>query len=54
VRLRGKVTPEAWDPHTGQFSIPQYSHIVEDGQPLTRVKLSLSPVHSVFIIGKHL
>jgi hypothetical protein len=52
VRLRGKFTPEAWDPHTGGFSIPHYSHVVEDGQPVTRVKLSLSPVHSLFIIGK--
>jgi hypothetical protein len=52
VRLRGKITPEAWDPHTGQFSVPQYSHAVEDGQPVTWVKLSLSPVRSLFITGR--
>jgi len=32
VRLRGKVRPEAWDPHTGQFAVPQFSHPVEHGQ----------------------
>jgi hypothetical protein len=52
VRLRGRITPETWDPHTGRFSVPQYSHAVEDGQAVTRVKLSLSPVHSVFITGR--
>jgi len=51
VRLRGKFTPEAWDPHTGQFSVPEYGNTVEDGQPVTKVKLTLSPVHSIFIIA---
>ena len=52
VRLRGRITPEAWDPHTGHFSTPQYSHAVEDGQPVTRVTLNLNRVHSLFIVGK--
>ena len=52
VRLRGKITPEAWDPHTGQFSISDLSYAVENGQSVTRVKLTLGPVHSLFIIGK--
>jgi hypothetical protein len=51
VRLRGQFKLEAWDPHTGQFSVPAYSNTLEDGQPVTRTKLSLSPVHSVFIIA---
>jgi hypothetical protein len=51
VRLRGHVTPEAWDPHTGQFSIPQYSHKIENGRPVTTLKLTLGPVRSLFIIG---
>ncbi|MCX6925173.1 MAG: glycosyl hydrolase [Verrucomicrobia bacterium] len=52
VRLRGKMRPEAWDPHTGKFSVPEYSHSVEEGQPMTRVKLALEPVHSIFIVGR--
>ena len=52
VRLRGKITPEAWDPHTGRISVPEYSQTVEDDQPVTKVRLALSPVHSVFIIGE--
>jgi hypothetical protein len=51
VRLRGQITPEAWDPHTGQFFKPQYSQTVEYGQPVTRFKLTLRSVHSLFIIG---
>ena len=52
VRLRGKIKPETWDPHTGLFSTPQYSREVEEGHSVTRVNLSLAPVHSLFIIGK--
>jgi hypothetical protein len=52
VRLRGKINPELWDPHTGKFSVPGYSHAVEHGQSVTRVHLTLDPVHSLFIIGK--
>ena len=51
VRLRGKIKPESWDPHTGKFSVPEYSRVVEDSQPVTRVKLALNPVHSLFIVG---
>jgi hypothetical protein len=52
VRLRGTLNLEAWDPHSGQFSIPPFSHTVEDGQPVTKVGLALGPVRSLFIIGK--
>jgi hypothetical protein len=51
ARLRGKLTMEAWDPHSGQCSVPEYTNTVEDGQPVTRVKLTLSPVHSLFIVA---
>jgi len=51
VRLRGRLTPEAWNPHTGQFSVPEYTATVEDGQPVTKVRLSLGPVHSLFIVA---
>jgi hypothetical protein len=52
VRLRGKITPEAWDPHTGRFSVPEYAHGAEGGRSVPQVRLSVSPVHSTFIIGQ--
>jgi len=51
VSLRGKITPELWDPHDGRFSAPEFTHAVENGQPVTRVKLTLGPIRSCFIIG---
>jgi len=52
VRLRGKITPEAWDPHGGTFAKPEFTHTEQDGQPVTTVKLQLGPVRSCFIIGR--
>jgi len=52
VRLRGKIKPEVWDPHTARISVPEYSQTLEDDQPITKVRLTLNPVHSVFIIGE--
>ena len=51
VRLQGKITPEAWDPHSGQCSVPEYTNRVENGQSVTRLNLTLNPVQSVFIVG---
>jgi hypothetical protein len=52
VRLRGKFTPETWDPHTGACSVPEFTHTVENGQPVTTVKATLGPVRSQFILGR--
>jgi len=52
ARLRGKFTAEAWDPHTGKISVPEFSNSVEDGQSVTIVRLNLTPVHSLFITAK--
>jgi hypothetical protein len=30
TRLRGKLMMEAWDPHSGQSSVPEYTNTVED------------------------
>jgi len=51
VRLRGRITPEIWNPHNGQRSASDYTNAVENGQPVTRVNLTLNPVQSVFIVG---
>ena len=52
IRLRGTFKPELWNPHDGNFSAPEFTHAVENGQPVTRVRLTLGPVRSCFIIGK--
>ena len=51
LRLRGKFTPELWDPHSGAFAVPEFTNAIENDQPVTRVKLTLGPVRSCFIIG---
>jgi hypothetical protein len=45
VILKGGFDPELLDPHTGAFSIPEFSKTANT----TRVKLVLDPVKSVFI-----
>ena len=50
VHLRGKLTLEAWDPHSGGFSTPEFTHTIEDGQPVTCLKVPLGPVRSRFIM----
>ena len=52
VRLRGKVTPELWDPHTGAVTVPEYSTAIENDQPVTRTKLTLGSVRSSFIVAR--
>ena len=52
VRLRGKLAPEAWDPHTGAMSPAEdVSHLDDHGEPVTRVRLRLAPVKSLFLVG---
>ena len=48
VRLRGRLQPEAWDPHTGLMSVPEFSH---PGEAVTRVRLVLEPVKSLFLVA---
>jgi len=54
VRLRGKLTPELWNPHqleAGQarFCVPEFSNTVENSENVTRIRLRLPPLTSVFI-----
>ena len=51
VDLKQDITPEIWNPHNGQRSASDYTNTVENGQPVTRVNLTLNPVQSVFIVG---
>ena len=52
ARLKGRMKLEAWNPHTGEIIQPEYAHEVQAGCDVSRVKLSLSPMKSVFILGK--
>jgi hypothetical protein len=52
ARLRGRMELEAWDPHTGKMVPAEFSHETEAGCGVTRVRLTVPPVKSVFVLGK--
>ena len=52
VKLRGLMEPEAWNPHTGKIIRLEYTHEVEAGCDISKIRLTLPPVKSVFIVGK--
>ena len=53
VRLRGNITPEIGDPNTGAMNpAPEVSYLTENGQPITRLRLRMGPVKSLFVLGK--
>ncbi len=52
VGLRGKHQLESWDPHTGAIGPAEFTRVTEDGQDVTRVRLHLPPVRSLFLVEK--
>jgi len=52
VELRGSLRPELWNPHTGDISKPKYSHEKRGSTDVTRMKIELSPIKSIFIIAR--
>lgn len=52
VTLRGRHELEAWDPHAGAIAPAAASHAVESGQAVTRIRLALPPVRSVFLLER--
>jgi hypothetical protein len=48
----GRMDLEAWDPHTGKIVPAEFSHEAEAGCDVTKVRLTLPPTKSVFILGK--
>lgn len=52
VKLRGLMEPEAWNPHTGKIIKLEHSHEKEAGSDITRLRLTLPPIKSVFIVGR--
>jgi hypothetical protein len=51
ARLRGLMKLEAWNPHTGETTRIEYAHELEAGYDVTRVKLTLPSLKSVFVLG---
>jgi putative alpha-1,2-mannosidase len=49
IELRGTLSPESWNPHTGDISRPAYSHEKRGVTDVTKVKIELSPITSLFI-----
>jgi hypothetical protein len=51
VALRGKLTPEIWNPHDGKIGPAEAEHFVGKEGPVTRVHVKLSPVRSLFLVA---
>ena len=52
VSLRGLLSPELWDPHTGRMTQADATEATVHSQAVCRVRLSLAPVRSVFVVGE--
>ncbi|MCR9065580.1 MAG: glycosyl hydrolase [Cytophagales bacterium] len=53
VELKGKTTPQVWNPYTGEISsIERIDYITNDNDTYTRIALNLKKVSSTFIISK--
>jgi hypothetical protein len=52
IRLRGDLDVAYWDPHTGQIRASEAVTISQNGCKVTRVRLQLPPVRSVFLVGR--
>lgn len=48
--IRGKILPEIWDPMTGGMYVPQYEYINEGNETVTRIKLDLPHITSLYIV----
>jgi len=51
IRIRGKITPQLWDPRTGTISEVEYNYTTEDGYDITRVHIILAASTSIFVIN---
>ena len=49
VKLRGKLTLQAWDPRSGTMTPAECLQITNKEQDITRFRLVLEPVKSVFL-----
>ena len=52
VALRGRLSPESWNPHTGDISKPEYAHEKSGMTDVTKVEVELPPTGSLFIMAQ--
>jgi len=51
INIRSKLNkPIIWDPHTGTKYIPEFTSVGEGDDQVTRIKLDMNPVNSIFIL----
>jgi len=50
VTVRGRLTLQRWNPHTGEAAGLDTTNAVENGQPFTQARLQLDPVKSVCLV----
>ena len=51
VALRGKLTPEIWNPHDGKIGPAEVEHVIGKEGTVTRVHIKLAPVRSLFLVA---
>ena len=51
VRIRGKRKFELWDPHASEIRAAKSAHTTTNGRNVTRVRLAMPPVKSVFLVA---
>lgn len=52
VTLRGNLTLQSWNPHTGEQSAVEAGHETVSGTGVTRLKLTLEPLKTMFLIAQ--
>jgi len=52
VSVRGGMKMELWDPHTGSIGALDGTLAKENGESVTRFKLKLPAIRSVFVVGR--
>jgi alpha-L-rhamnosidase len=52
VRFRGTLKLKVWNPQEGTIAQPEFTSIIENGLPVTRLRLKLEPVKSLFVVGE--
>ena len=52
VQFRGRLALETWDPHTGAVSTAECVPATQGGSDVTRIDVTLPPVHSLFFVDK--
>ena len=50
AEVRGRITPELWNPLTGETAILQVEHVRHDEEDYTRFPLNLGAVTAQFVV----